>query len=388
MQGISWAQFSLPTRIQFESDSTFKVGNYVKQFGSRILLLNLKSENKNPSELTVLKNGLTKHSDGVILYDDLAENPTSDQVDSVAYFTKKAHADAIVAFGTIDTFATAKLVSILVTNSVFAYDVLSGKAKIKNPPIPLITVPVEPALGEELSPSFTLRDAADKQQKKYFEHELLFPVATFYDPKVCEHLTSDSAARLGGATLAYAIESLLSPKANPMSSALALRAIEMLRRNIPQLYKDAKNDKLISTMLWSSAMISVSAVSSPVGVAYSIANALSTQGSVNFYDALSLILPHVMEYYLTAAPAQYINIARALGEDVRDISVIEAAIKAVEGVRRLFLEVNLPTRLSEFDIKKHELEDISRLAAAFPHIENAPRMLTRNEIESILLAAY
>ena len=84
MQGISWAQFSLPTRIQFESDSTFKVGNYVKQFGSRILLLNLKSENKNPSELTVLKNGLTKHSDGVILYDDLTENPTSDQVDSVA----------------------------------------------------------------------------------------------------------------------------------------------------------------------------------------------------------------------------------------------------------------------------------------------------------------
>ena len=144
MQGISWAQFSLPTRIQFESDSTFKVGNYVKQFGSRILLLNLKSENKNPSELTVLKNGLTKHSDGVILYDDLTENPTSDQVDSVAYFTKKAHADAIVAYGSIDTFATAKLVSILVTNSVFASEVINGRAKIKNPPLPLITVPVEP----------------------------------------------------------------------------------------------------------------------------------------------------------------------------------------------------------------------------------------------------
>ncbi|HNJ67261.1 MAG TPA: iron-containing alcohol dehydrogenase, partial [Turneriella sp.] len=315
MQGISWAQFSLPTRIQFESDSTFKVGNYVKQFGSRILLLNLKSENKNPSELTVLKNGLTKHSDGVILYDDLTENPTSDQVDSVAYFTKKAHADAIVAYGSIDTFATAKLVSILVTNSVFASEVINGRAKIKNPPLPLITVPVEPSLGEELCPSFTMRDAADGQ-KKYFEHELLFPVATFYDPKVCEHLTSDSAARLGGATLAYAIESQLSPKSNPISSALALRAIELMRRNIPQLYKDAKNDKLISTMLWSSAMISISAVSSPVGVAYSIANALNAHDKVNFYDALSLILPHVMEYYLTAAPAQYINIARALGEDV------------------------------------------------------------------------
>ncbi len=387
MQGINWAQFSLPTRIQFEADSMFKVGSYVKSFGSRVLLLNLKAENKNASELTILKNGLSKHSDGVILYDDLTSDPTSDQVDSVAYFAKKSHADIIVAYGSLDTFATAKFVSALVTNSVFAVDVLNSRAHIKNAPLPLVTIPVEPSLGEELCPSFTIRDSSDGA-KKYFENELLFPVASFYDPKVCEHLTSDSAARLGGATLAYAIESQLSPKSNPISSALALRSIEMLRRNIPQLYKDAKNEKLVSTMLWASSMISISAVSSPVGVAFAIANALNAHSKVNFYDALSLILPHVMEYYLTAAPAQYINIARALGEDVKDISVIEAAIKAVEGVRRLFLEVNLPTRLAEFDVKKHELEDISRLAAGFPHLENAPRMLSRNELESILLAAF
>jgi len=281
----------------------------------------------------------------------------------------------------------AKLVSILVTNSVFASDLLNGRAKIKNPALPLITVPVEPSLGEEIVPSLTMMDSGDGI-KKYFEHELLFPVATFYDPKICEHLTSDIAARLGGATLAYAIESQLSPKSNPLSSALALRAIELMRRNIPQLYKDAKNDKLISTMLWCSVMTGISVVSSPVGVSYSLANALNSHDKVNFFDGLSLILPHVMEYYLTAAPAQYINIARSLGEDVKDISVIEAAIKAVEGVRRLFLEVNLPTRLSEFDVQKHELEDISRIAAGFPHLENAPRTLSRNELESILLAAF
>ncbi|HRP69888.1 MAG TPA: iron-containing alcohol dehydrogenase, partial [Turneriella sp.] len=167
MQGISWAQFSVPTRIQFENDSLFKVGNYVKQFGSRILLLNLKSENKNPSELTVLKNGLSKHSDGVIVYDDLTEDPNSDQVDSAAYFTKKSHADVIVAYGSLETFATAKLVALLVTNAVFASDLLNGRAQIKNPPLPLVTIPVEPSLGEELAPSFTIRDAADGH-KKYF----------------------------------------------------------------------------------------------------------------------------------------------------------------------------------------------------------------------------
>ena len=73
---------------------------------------------------------------------------------------------------------------------------------------------------------------------------------------------------------------------------------------------------------------------------------------------------------------------------MKDISVIEAAIKAVEGIRKLFLEINLPTRLSEFEIKKYELPDIATESVLFPHIENAPRVLNKNEIESILLAAF
>lgn len=387
MQGISWAQFALPTRIRFETDSTYKLGGYVKNFGSRVLLLTVKSENKNPSEFSILKNGLNKHAEGVIVHDDIANSATSDQIDSIAYFIKKSHADCIVAFGSLETFSIAKAVSVLASNSLFCADLVGGRAKIKNAPLPLITVPVEPTLGEEFAPSFTAVDSNDGI-RKYYENEAFFPVATFYDPKICEHMTSDTAARLGGATMVYAIESQLSPKSNPLSSALVLRAIDLMRRNIPSLYKDPRNDKLITNMLWSCAMTGISIVSSPAGVTYCISKSLQALTGMDYFDALSLILPHVMEYYLTAAPAQYIHIARSLGEDVKDISVIEAAIKAVEGVKRLFLEVNLPTRLSEFDVKKNSLSEIARLAVSFPHIENAPRTLSRNEIESILLAAF
>lgn len=387
MQGISWAQFAVPTRIQFETDSVYKLGSYVKQFGGRALILNIQTENKNPEELAVLKSGLGKHLEGVILYDDLEKEPSSDQVDSVTYFAKKSHANVIIALGSIETFSVAKAVALLATNTVFAADLINGKGKITNPALPIITIPVEPSMGEELTPSFTLVDSGDGY-RKFFEHESMFPAACFYDPKISSHLTSDGAARVGGATMVYAIESQLSPSSNPLSSAMVLRAIDILRRNVPQLYRDPKNDKLIATMLWACAMTGISNSASPVGVSYTIAMSLKTLVGLNFFDALTLVLPHVMEYYLTAAPAQYINIARSLGEDVKDISVIEAAIKAVEGVRKLFLEVNLPTRLSEFDVKKHQLADVARLCTPFPHLENAPRTLTRHEIESILLAAF
>lgn len=387
MQGIGWAHFSVPTRIRFEPDSTYKLAGYITSYGNRIMLLNLKSENKNPDELAILKNGLSKNTTGVILYDDLDSEPNTDQLDSVAYFAKKSHIDIIVAFGSIETYATAKAVSVLTTNAIFASDLLSGRAEIKYPALPVVTVPVEPSMGEEFTPGFSVVDSTDGL-RRYFEHESLFPVATFYDPKISNHLTSDAAARVGGAALVYAIESQLSPLINHLSSTMALRATEIIKKNLIQLYKDPKDEKLISNIMWANSMVGISALSSPLGVTYAVSMALRNMAKMDYFDALSLILPHVMEYYLTAAPNQFINIARSLGGYVKNISVIEAAIKAVEGVRRLFLEINLPTRLSEFDVRKNTLGEVARAAMLFPHIENAPRTLNRNEIESILLSAF
>ena len=387
MQGSSWAHFSLPTKLFLESGCTFKIGSYVKHFGGRVLLLSIPDEIKNQAEYDILKNGLIQSSQGVITYEELTLNPDSDQIDSATYFLKKSHADVIVAYGSTDTLNAAKAVAALANNSVFAKDLIITTNQLKKPQVPLITVPCEPCLGEEVSPSVIMLDS-EKNTRHYIHHEYMFPSATFYDTKLAEHMTSDSAARLGGAMMVYCIESQLSPKNNVVSTALILRNIESIRKNLPLLYKDPSNEKHISSLLWTSLMTGMATIISPSGVSYAIANAINNRTNINFHDAITLVLPHVMENYLTAAPAQYINIARSLGEDVKDISVIEAAIKAVEGIRKLFLEINLPTRLSEFEIKKYELPDIATESVLFPHIENAPRVLNKNEIESILLAAF
>ena len=363
------------------------MGSWIAEFGSRALLINIRKDQKNQDELAIIKNGLSKHSEGAIVYDDLYGEPDTEQIDSVVYFAKKSHADVIVGYGGIDSFNTAKAVAILANNSCFAADLLNGKAKAKKPALPIITIPIEPTLGEELVPGFTIVDA-ESGVRKYYDNETIFPKACFYDPKISSHLTSDEAARIGGALLAYAIEVALSIKANPITSTLILRVIDLVKKNLNTFYREPDNEKAVTNMLWGSAMTGSSLPSSPLGVTYAVSMALSTETKLDFHFALALILPHVMEYYLTAAPARYVNIARSLEENVADISVIEAAIKAVEGVRRLFLEVNLPSRLSEFDVSKGDLGKLAKLAVTYPHLANAPRQLTKNEVESILLAAY
>jgi alcohol dehydrogenase class IV len=95
-----------------------------------------------------------------------------------------------------------------------------------------------------------------------------------------------------------------------------------------------------------------------------------------------------MEYNLTSSPGKYVQMSKVMDEDVKDITVIEAAIKAVEGVRKLEIDVDIPQRLSSFEINKSDFSRVAEIAMTYPFLENAPRPLTKNEIETILIAAY
>ena len=77
-----------------------------------------------------------------------------------------------------------------------------------------------------------------------------------------------------------------------------------------------------------------------------------------------------------------------MGKEVRDITVIEAAIKAVEAIRKLEADTDTPQRLSNYEVSKSQFKEISNLAMRYPFIKNTPRALNDNEIETILIAAY
>jgi alcohol dehydrogenase class IV len=133
------------------------------------------------------------------------------------------------------------------------------------------------------------------------------------------------------------------------------------------------------------------------GIAFSIAFlstslaislAISSKTDIEVDLAMSLVIPHIMEYNLTTSPGKYVQMSKVMGEDVRDITVIEAAIKAVEAVRKLEIDLDIPQRLSSFDITQNQIKEIAELAYTYPFINNTPRPLSPGEIETILIAAY
>ncbi|HMU82208.1 MAG TPA: iron-containing alcohol dehydrogenase [Leptospiraceae bacterium] len=384
---FEWVHYQFPARIFIEKNATHKIGTLVKEVGSRALLVALKSEMSNPDELAVIKTSLDKYTSGCILYDDMASRPGNKELDTAAHFAKQSRADIIIGYGGRDSFHAAKAIALLCKNDVFAEDLPHTALPLKRAPLPVAQVPAAPSMGEETSPVFSVYNP--ETRSAFFSQDYrLFPAIIFVDPNITSTLSKGELSRAGAANVAAAVESILSRRANDITTSIALRSLDLVQKNLQQVMKEPGNMAARTNVSLASVLCGMAHSNSMLGLCYSIASATSLLTGLEFHLAMALLLPHVMEYNLTTSAGRYVQIARALDEDIKDITVIEAAIKAVEGVRKTYLELKIPQRLSEFEIAKEDLPEIAELAFRIPMVKNSPRDLDKNEIETILIAAY
>ncbi len=386
MLSDQWFDYYSPTKISFESGSFQRLAERITRFGTRFLIVNLRKDNQNPEGLKQISDAIAARADGCVVYDEIIGNPDTEQIDTATYFARRAHADCIIGYGSVGSMEAAKAVALMANNSFFAEELFDKSDEAVQPPLPVITIPNEPCMGEELNGYFTLVDAHHNTRKCY-SSELLFPSAVFYNIILCSHLKRDDAARIASAMMSYAIERLISGKTNVITDTILTKVIETLKQDVLAFYNDPGNEKVIRNMLWSSCMTGMSIMHEPNGAVWSMAQVLSTKTKLNFHLAHAILLPYVMEYFLTSSSKKYVSIARVFGEDLTNSSVIEGAIQSIEAIRNMFASLNLPTRLSEFYITETQIKEISYEVETYPHLANAPKKLTASEIESILLTA-
>ena len=384
---FDWVHYQFPSRVFFERDATHKMGTMVRDIGSRVMLVNIRGEMANRDEMAVIKTSLEKYTTGCIIYDDIAESSSQEELDTAAHFAKKSNVDVILAYGSRDSLNAGKAIALLCNNEVFAADLPNTTFPLKKAPLPVVTVPTSPSLGEESTPTFAVYNPENRTSFLATDTRL-YPALIFIDPNITMNLSTTELARNGVAVVAACVESILSKRANEITNSIALRSLELMARNLPGLISEPGNHAARMNVSLASMLCGMAHSNSMLGLCYTVATAAHNLTRIDFFTAMAILLPHVMEYNLTTSANKYVQIAKALDEEINDITVIEAAIKAVEGVRKIYLELKVPQRLSDFEISKAELSAIASQAYSMPLTRNTPRELDRNEIETILIAAY
>ena len=386
MAGTISPEFHLPTEIYIKQEISKNSAEIASKFGVRVIIVTVYSDFEiYQKTLSDIYKSFKKINIGCIIYDELPGTPTTEDIDMAVSFIKKTKFDLIIGFGGIESINSAKAIALLTNNHIFCYDTLYTN-EILNIPTKFITMPAYPAFGFEISPMFYIKEIHNLTNQIYYDLNL-YPLASIFDPELSLQVPEEKILKTCTSALAMATESVISTMNNDVVNTFALKAIDFIFRNLPVAYKESGNIVPRINLSTASIMSGISFSVAFLSLSLAIALSISSKTDMDVETAISIMIPHIMEFNLTTSPGKYVQMSKVMGEDVRDITVIEAAIKAVEAVRKLTIDIEIPQRLSMFKINQSQFKDIAELTFSYPFINNTPRKISKSEIETILISA-
>lgn len=379
--------YHFPTQVIVEQNGIEKLPKLVDPYGNKALIITSRQTAISTNIITNIADNLKRNSINVLIYDDITPESDSATVDEIAILAKSSRCEFVIGIGGDLVLNIAKAVSLVCTNPGSATDYLTEqrgyRLKITRHPLSCILIPTAFATLCETMPGFILKDNEDGMKKKLYSRAVS-PTLTLLDANLTGDISRKYMAASGLLLLGYAVDLLVSNRSNSISEMFALHTLDILRTTLPPLVRDPDNIELRGKLMNASLLISNGASMSMLGAIFALSEAASVVFDGYKGSVAAVMLPQFMEYNLTSASSQYVFIAKQLGEDTTDISVLEAAIKAVERVRIFVEEFNLPTRLSDLGMSDFDTDSIWTNFSRFEEANAIPRAISNDDLGTLI----
>lgn len=318
-----------------------------------------------------------------IIYDEIEANPKDYNVEACATKAREEAIDTLVAFGGGSPIDAAKAVAVLARQGGKTRD-YQGKRKIKEDCLPLLTIPTTAGTGSEVTFSSVITDTQEKF-KFTIKSTAIAAKTAIIDPELTLTVPPVITAATGIDALTHAIEGYTANCTEPIAEAVGLYAIEYIARNIVEAVKNGGNPEARDKMMMGSLLAGLSFSHADVASVHCMAEAL---GSI--YDAPhgmcnAILLPYVMEYSLPAAQYKYARIARAMGIDEKDDN--KAAMKGIEHIKKLSLEIGLPG-IKSLNVNPDDFELLAEMSVKNGSNGSNPREIGKDEYVMLFNKAY
>ncbi len=327
------------------------------------------------------------------LFDNVPQDSSDIVVNELAEIYRETKSDSLIALGGGSVIDTAKAVNILVThNSETIFDFVGGDI-IKTPLKPLIVVPTTSGTGSEATGVAVIRDS-NRNIKMGFSSQHLIPDVAILDPRMTLTLPPFMTAATGMDALTHAIESSYCLQKNPISSAFAFSAIQILSKHLLQIIKKPKDSKGRFALSTAAFLAGVGLSNSLAGMVHALGHATGGVCGVPHGVAMNIFLPHGLKYNLEkvsdiignlllplAGPKHYSSIPKA---DL-PTATIEFIKSLQESLNNL---VSLPQTLKEAKVSSSKFETIAQDAINDGAIAFNPEEVDYEDALEVLHQAY
>lgn len=375
--------FNFSTRIVSGAGAINKVGEEVKKFGAKNLLIATDPFLMQSKIIDVVTASLAQEGVEYVLFPQVQPDPSVECVQDACTVLLNNNCNAVLGLGGGSAIDVAKGAAILATNPgpIAQYE---GADKIPNCPLPIFAIPTTAGTGSEVSQTSVLSDG---EAKRSIRSVMATPKVAFLDPMVLETVPRKVAISSGLDALAHNIESYVSLWASPMTECLSEFGIKLAAENLRQHIANPKNAEAANNMQLSAMLGAAAFVNSRVGLPHALGMALGGVVHIPHGLGCGLGLAPCIEYSWIANPKKYKRIAELMGENVAGLSDEEGAQRVVPALKKLFESLDTPMALSAYGVKEEHLEALAaEMIRPGLHLTD-PRQADVNDARAILAKA-
>lgn len=315
---------------------------------------------------------------------DVTQNPKDHQVKKGVELYRQSGADVVLALGGGSVMDAAKGIALVASNGGEIKD-YEGANQVKDPLPPMVFIPTTMGSESNISQFAVITDVA-RRIKMTIISRTLVPNISITDPNLLGTLSRELLLAPLFDALAHAVESYLSPLANPLTEVQSLKGLDLLWRHSRPALATLALDEL-EQLAVAGLSSGIAFTNASVGLGHALAHALGGMYDVVHGVSHALLLPSVMRYNQPECEAKMAVIGRILlGERLEsDAATAAGGIAALERFRE---EIGLPARLREVLPDNTMLPKMSRNAAKDICLLTNPRPAGWKDILNIYYGAW
>ncbi|MFJ4606761.1 L-threonine dehydrogenase [Pseudomonas atacamensis] len=321
-----------------------------------------------------------------VIFDGARPNPTTANVESGLGLLKESRCDFVVSLGGGSPHDCAKGIALCATNGGQIGD-YEGVDRSSKPQLPLIAINTTAGTASEMTRFCIITDES-RHVKMAIVDRNVTPLLSVNDPELMVAMPKGLTAATGMDALTHAIEAYVSTAANPITDACALKAMSLISSNLRLAVRDGSDLAARENMAYAQFLAGMAFNNASLGFVHAMAHQLGGYYDLPHGVCNAVLLPHVQSFNALVCADRLRDVAHAMGADIRGFSAEEGAQAAINAIRNLAKDVEIPGGLRELGAK---LSDIPVLAANA--LKDAcgltnPRSADQRQIEEIFRNAF
>jgi alcohol dehydrogenase len=320
-----------------------------------------------------------------VVFDDTIPNPTDKNVAAALEIYKSKKCDMIISLGGGSSHDCGKGVGIVATNGGRIHDYEGVDKSSKSMP-PFIAINTTAGTASEMTRFCIITDTSRKVKMAIVDWRTT-PNLAINDPLLMMGMPPALTAATGMDALTHAVEAYVSIIATPVTDACALKAIELIAKNLRAAVANGQDMVARDAMAYAEYLAGMAFNNASLGHVHAMAHQLG-----GFYDlphgvCNAILLPAVERFNMIAKMDRFVDIAVAMGEVVTGMSKRAAAEKALEAIKTLSKDVGIPSGLTELGVKEKDLKTMAENAQKDACGLTNPRCPTLNDVIEIYRSA-